>query len=92
MVWEEEHLDMLLHNMHLVLLIQTIRQSSQQQPSQYGMQQPFYGNQQPHYMSSQQQQPGYWQQQQQQPQQQQPPNTNPQATLTKQEEDKSRIN
>ncbi|CAO3694722.1 transcription factor of the MADS box [Rhizopus azygosporus] len=77
---------------HLPYNYPTYQQSSQQQPSQYGMQQPFYGNQQPHYMSSQQQQPGYWQQQQQQPQQQQPPNTNPQATLTKQEEDKSRIN
>ncbi|KAG1407608.1 hypothetical protein G6F60_002069 [Rhizopus arrhizus] len=80
-------------NNHLPYNYPAYQQSSQQQPSQYGMQQPFYGNQQPHYMppqqqpSQQQQQPGYWQQQQ--PSQQ---NTTNPPGLAKQEDEKSRMN
>ncbi|KAG1050928.1 hypothetical protein G6F43_006829 [Rhizopus delemar] len=81
-------------NNHLPYNYPAYQQSSQQQPSQYGMQQPFYGNQQPHYMppqqqpSQQQQQPGYWQQQQQPSQQ----NTANPPGLAKQEDEKSRMN
>ncbi|EIE81416.1 hypothetical protein G6F46_002292 [Rhizopus delemar] len=83
-------------NSHLPYNYPAYQQSSQQQPSQYGMQQPFYGNQQHHYMPPQQQQPGYWQQQQKQQQQtqqqQQQQSTNPQTGLAKQEDEKTRIN